>query len=322
MISKSAKRKVVLDTIDRFPTLGNRTLARIVMHDYGDLFENNIEKVRTIIRYHRGSMGEVNRKYARKEKVEMPLSWSGERIPYHLKPGTWLIMADLHVPFHSMKAVESALSYAKKQNITGILIAGDWQDCASVSFWSFARKRDFDKEMEIFIDFVDFLCAEFPDTEIVYQQGNHEYRLPRYYQMKAPELIGIPLASIESVLGFEERGIEQLDYLQLVMAGKLPILHGHEVNKIAYTVNPARGLFIKIKSWGMCAHVHRTTEHSERDIHDTLLTTWTVGCLCDLSPDYNPYTNNWNWGFAIVNVEKDGNFEVQNKRMLSSGKVV
>ena len=32
--------------------------------------------------------------------------------------------------------------------------------------------------------------------------------------------------------------------------------------------------------------------------------------------------NNWNWGFAFVNVEEDGNFEVTNRRILSNGKVV
>lgn len=32
--------------------------------------------------------------------------------------------------------------------------------------------------------------------------------------------------------------------------------------------------------------------------------------------------SNWNWGFALVNVEKNGDFEVENRRILPSGKVV
>src|SRR5574343_300047 len=70
------------------------------------------------------------------------------------------------------------------------------------------------------------------------------------------------------------------------MAGKLPILHGHEVRRMAMAVNPARGLFMRLKSWGMCGHCHKTSEHTERDIRGTILTTWSVGCLCDLSPVY------------------------------------
>jgi len=41
-----------------------------------------------------------------------------------------------------------------------------------------------------------------------------------------------------------------------------------------------------------------------------------------MHPDYAPYGTNWNWGFAIVNVEKNGNFEVVNRRILPNGKVV
>jgi hypothetical protein len=126
---------------------------------------------------------------------------------------------------------------------------------------------------------------------------------------------------METILGLEYRDIEFLDYLQLVMAGKLPILHGHEVPNISRTVNPARGLFQHTKTWAMCSHCHTTSQHPAKDIYGTLLTTWSTGCLCDLSPDYNPFGNNWNWGFALVNVEKNGDFEVENKRILPSGKV-
>ena len=45
----------------------------------------------------------------------------------------------------------------------------------------------------------------------------------------------------------------------VVMAGKLPILHGHEINHIDRAVNPARGLFLKAKSWAACSHCHSTS---------------------------------------------------------------
>ena len=88
------------------------------------------------------------------------------------------------------------------------------------------------------------------------------------------------------------------------------------------TVNPARGLFLRAKTFSACSHCHTTSEHSTRDINDLMITTWSFGCLCDLSPDWNPIGNDWNWGFALINVEKDNNFEVENRRILSSGRVV
>jgi hypothetical protein len=53
-----------------------------------------------------------------------------------------------------------------------------------------------------------------------------------------------------------------------------------------------------------------------------LITTWSFGCLCDLEPEYNPYGNDWNWGFGLISIEKSGHFEVINLRVLPSGKVV
>jgi hypothetical protein len=321
----SAKTEAIRLALERFPNLGSRTIARIVLHDHGDLYDNDIEKIRNTIRYYRGAVGKASRIKGKKPHVKppvMPKTWREVRTPHIIPPGLWAVLNDLHVPFHDIRAVESAISYIKSQKVDGILFNGDLQDCASVSFWMSGRKRDFDRELEVFIDFLEFVRHEFPKAKIVYKPGNHEYRLPRYYQTKAPDLIGIPLAVFDEVLGLEKRGIEYLDYFQLVMAGKLPILHGHEVRRMAMAVNPARGLFMRLKSWGMCGHCHKTSEHTERDIRGTILTTWSVGCLCDLSPDYDPFTNGWNHGFALVNVEKDGDFEVENKRILPSGKVV
>lgn len=321
----AAKAEIIKDAIRRFNHLPTRTIARYVLHNYGPIFDSNLELIRSAIRRYTGKHGEKNRDDMRNSILPhnpqpMPQTWSAKRISYKLPPGLWLVLSDVHVPFHEPKAIEAAVKYGQAEKITGILYNGDLQDCAAISYWPSARKRDFDKEVEIFIDFLDFMEREFPGIPQVYKPGNHEYRLPRYYQAKAPEMIGLPLQAVDDILGFEYRGIEYLDYFQIVMAGKLPIIHGHEYRTITSSVNPARGLFLKTKSWAACAHCHQTSEHSDKNIQGQLLTTWSFGCLCDLSPDYNPY-GNWNWGVAIVNVEKNGDFEVVNRRILPSGKI-
>jgi predicted phosphodiesterase len=320
------KTEIIKDAIRRFEHLPVRTIARYVLHNYGPVFDGSLEKIRSAIRYHIGQNGEKNRELL-KEKVShssqgIPQTWRVNREAYNLSPGLWFVINDAHVPFHELKPIEAAFKYAQAEKVDGLLFNGDMQDCASVSFWPSGRKRDFDKEVELFIDFLDFTDSEFPKAKKVYKPGNHEYRLPRYYQSKAPELIGLPLQAVDGVLGLEYRGIEFLDYFQIVMAGKLPILHGHEIPAISRAVNPARGLFLRAKSWAMCGHCHTTSEHTSKNIQGTLLTTWSVGCLCDLSPDYNPFGNDWNWGFALINVEKNGDFEVVNRRILPNGKVV
>lgn len=325
-VARTQKGKIIQDYITKFPNFGNLTIAKIIIHNQGDIFNNDVEAMRSLVRHYRGANGEGSHLYktegAPTTPKAIPVTWRKIRTPYYLAPGLWLIFPDAHCPFHELKPIEATISYAKQQKIDGVLFSGDLQDCASISYWLTDRKRDVDRETLQFIEFLDFLCYEFEGIKKVYKPGNHEYRLPRLYQSKLPELTGIPLAIMDEVFNFEQRDIEYLEYYQKIYAGKLPILHGHEIRNISVAVSPARGLFLRFLSWGMCSHVHRTSENTERNIEGTLLTTWTTGCLCDLSPDFDPYANKWNWGFALVNVDKDGGFEVENRRILPNGKVV
>ncbi|MDW8003087.1 MAG: hypothetical protein RMJ39_10610, partial [Deltaproteobacteria bacterium] len=129
-----------------------------------------------------------------------------------------------------------------------------------------------------------------------------------------------PLLAMEALLRLPERGIELIDLNQIVYMGELPVFHGHEIRYIQ-AVNPARMLFMRIKQWGLMAHAHQTSEHTEKNLQGTYLTTWSVGCLCNLNPEWNPYGNSWNHGFAIVEVTDKGFFNVENKRILPGGEI-
>ena len=318
---------IVKDAVRRFQHLPALTIAKHVLNTYGDSFENDLELIRTRVRYYLGRSGEKNRGCAqakdlfRIQDVSMPQTWRKTRKAYKLPEGLWLVLSDVHVPYHEPRPIEAAIQYGQAEKVSGIFLNGDIQDCSAVSYWRTLR-RDFNREIEATIDFFDFLRHEFPKAHIVYKPGNHEYRLPSYYVTHAPDLAGTPLAAMETILGFEQRKIEFLDYHQTVKAGKLPIIHGHELNKLNRTVNPARGLFLRAKSFAACSHCHTTSEHTSTNIHGEIMTCWSFGCLCDLHPDYCTIGNDWNWGFALVNVEKNGDFEVVNKRILPSGQVV
>ena len=321
------KSQIVKDTVRRFQHLPNRTIAQFLINEYGELFDNDIEKARDSVRYYTGKRGEHNRNnsadkslFRTDEKIKMPQTWRKVRTPYNLPVGSWLVLSDIHIPFHEPKPLEAAIQWGQANKVDGIFLNGDILDCAAVSYWPTA-KRDFNKEIEAGIDFFDFLRKEFPKSKIVYKPGNHEYRLPRLFVSKVPELCETPYAAMETVMGFEQRGVEFLDYHQIVKAGKLPILHGHELPNIQRTVSPARGLFLRTKNFAACSHCHTTSEFTTRDIQDNIITTWSFGCLCDLSPDYNPLGNDWNWGAALINIEKDGDFDIENKRILPNGKL-
>lgn len=321
------KDEIVRDAVRRFFHLPNQTIAKYILATHGPLFDGDLEKIRSRVRFVVGKKGKHNRGIATDRSLfrdtikTIPKTWREVRTPYHLPTGLGLILSDAHVPFHEPDAIEAAVQAGQAEKVDWVFLNGDIQDCAAVSFWP-KRKRDMNAEIEMVIDFFDWLRNQFPKKKIIYKPGNHEYRLPRYYMSKAPELIDTPYAAMEAVLGFEKRKITFLDYFQLVYAGDLPIIHGHEVKGISNTVNAARGLFLKTKTYSACSHCHSTSEHPTRTIEGKLLTTWSFGCLCDLNPEYCVFGNNWNHGFALINVEKDGFFEVVNRRILPNWKVV
>ena len=157
--------------------------------------------------------------------------------------------------------------------------------------------------------------------KIVYKPSNHEKRLPDYLLSNAPYAAESPLAAMETLVDFEHRNIEFLDYNQKVMAGALSMIHGHEIRYLSKVVNMARGLFLKTHAHALCAHGHQTSHHSATDINDQEIGCWSVGCMCDLHPDWNPFGNQWNWGFATVEVEKHDGFHVNNYRVMRDGKL-
>jgi len=320
------KAEIIKDVCRKYPQFPSRSLARYVLDLYGGLWNNDIEIIRSRIRYYRGTNGESQRKLVKEiiptEKSVIPKDWNIHSKPYKLKSGKYLVLSDIHVPFHDIKALESAVSYGQKEKVTGLLLNGDAWDCQGVSFWPSVKRPDFMGELTVFIGVLDFLCQELPKTIKVYKPGNHEYRLIRYFANRIPELIGSPLATMETLVDFEGRGIDFIDYFQVIMAGKLPVFHGHEFRSISTAVNPARGLFLKAKSYAACSHYHRTSEHTDTNVNDEYLTCWSFGCVCNLHPEYQPQGGNWNHGLAIIEIDDKGNFEVSNKRILSSGKVV
>jgi len=106
-----------------------------------------------------------------------------------------------------------------------------------------------------------------------------------------------------------------------VMAGKLPILHGHELPKgVSAPVNPARGAFMRTLSTVLVGHSHRSSGHAESDMWHDETFCWSTGCLCDLTPEY-ARINRWNWGFALATVHDDESFDVENLRITADGKV-
>lgn len=241
-----------------------------------------------------------------------------DRTPYQIDgPASVLVLPDIHVPYHDMTAVQVALAWGKKRKPTHILLNGDFIDFEAVSAWDGdPADRNLKVELDTAKEMLRHIRSVFPKQPIIYKEGNHDERLRKYIWKHAPELSGLPSITLPELLEFDEIGITCVGDKKKVRLGALTVFHGHEYRTpMTNPVNPARGLFLRAITSSLCSHYHQRSEHSEPTADGKLITTWSTGCLCQLSPNYQPY-GKWCHGFAFVQVKKDGVFDVLNPRII------
>lgn len=337
MAKAPTKAELARALCEKYPKQESRSLAKRLYADNKLLFKN-LESARTAVRYVRGTNGDRNRNVAsvkvadgfgKKRKagqgstLTCPPSLAEEWTPYELPTGFGLSISDIHLPYHSEIAVNAAINHAKRRTPDWVLLNGDLADFYSVSRWDKdPKKRGLAKEVETIRSFLDWLRECFPKAKIVYKAGNHEERWDKFIWNKAPELFDIDQCRWDYILGLEQREIDLVTDGRPVLAGKLPIFHGHELPKgLTNPVNQARGAFLRTLSTTLTAHGHRSSTHPEADMWHNVKVSWSQACLCDLRPEY-ARINKWNWGFAEIDVARDGNFEVDNYQISKDAEVM
>jgi predicted phosphodiesterase len=232
-----------------------------------------------------------------------------------------LLLSDIHVPFHNIQALTLALKYGLDNDVNTILLNGDIIDFYAISrFEKDPRKRNFGHEVLMTRQFLTTLRKLFPNAAIYYKCGNHDVRYDHYIMRNAPDLLGMNEFSFESLMHLDKLDITFIPDKQIIHAGQLTILHGHELGSSVFSpVNIARGLFLRAKASALCGHHHQASEHTEPNINGKITTCWSVACLCELHPDYMPL-NKHHHGFAHITVLDNGDFEVSNYRIVN-GKI-
>lgn len=251
-------------------------------------------------------------------QYDLPLPITKEYEPYYLpKNGRLLVFGDVHIPYHNINGLNIMIGYALKENITSILINGDFFDHYTLSpFMKDPDKKDYKKEIESGRELLQVFANLFPHTERFLKFGNHDEWYQAYMWKKAPELWSDPDFHLENRIRCDENGFRVIKDKRIVMAGNLPILHGHEINMKGTTVNPARTLYLKVKHSCICSHLHVSSQHNEKDINGKHISTWSIGHMGQENPEYAPI-NSWNLGFAIIDYDET-NFEVNNYKIINN----
>jgi predicted phosphodiesterase len=308
-------------------------LARIVYNDNKLLFKD-VESARSTLRDIEGKHGRAASKidqeagFVRTEErprnpYNIPESDETVYEPYKLKCKRLLILSDIHIPYHSISALTAAFDYAKKEKPDCVLLNGDTIDHFALSkFAKDPKKRHFAEELNTFKEFFPIIQKVFKDAKIVFKVGNHEERYEHFLWQKAKELEGVNEFKFENIIKARANGIDFVGGKRIIHANKLNIIHGHEFASGFFSpVNVARGLALRAKASAIQGHNHQSSEHTQVDINGKVMTTFSVGALCELHPEYAPI-NNWNHGFCLVDLADNGeDFEVRNKRIYK-GKVL
>lgn len=235
-------------------------------------------------------------------------------------PAKVLLVSDLHVPYHDAQALRLALKTGVEQGCDTFYLNGDGLDFYGLSrFVKDPRARRPKEEIRTMQDIMTQVERLFKRR--VYKCGNHDERWQIALFQGAGWLAEFAEFEFPAVMGFAERGWDFVESKQRAEFGHLHVLHGHEATRgLAAPVNPARGVWLKVKATCAVGHWHQVSQHTENMALDRrVVASWSTGCLCDLSPEYAPI-NNWAHGFAIVDVQRDGNFAFQNYRIIE-GKV-
>lgn len=327
-MNTTAKGKIIVEYLERYPTMPSLTMAKLIVKTL-PLDFSKVEDARALIRYYRGATGQLNRQRLNYRKhitdsVYNPFSAivsdSEDFLPYVLgkKDNNIGIISDLHIPNHRLEPIHIAVKKLQSEKVNTIIINGDLLD--NTPFTRHEGKRPSAADVRRWFDlsemFLEFLRDQFPNCRILWAEGNHDYWYRRWMNQHAWQLDEDPYFSLQERLHLEEYKIEFVPQSQYIMAGKLSIAHGHHVVKgIIAPVNAARGVYTKAKRSMLIGHVHVESSHTETDLHGDIVTTFSTGCLCTLTPEYQPMGGKACHGFAHVITEDDGNFIVKNYRI-------
>jgi predicted phosphodiesterase len=327
-MSEKIQGKIVKEYLAKFPTATSAALSRKILKENKVVFDT-AENVRQLVRYYRGSHGQVNRGKLRSKEHEgttpqLPKSYGEERPPLKLPIANneILVMSDFHVPYHTNEAIECAIEYGRKNKINTVILNGDILDFHMLSrFEKDPRARSVRDEFDTAFALLTYIRHKFPKADIYWTMGNHDVRYEKWLFSKAPEIFDDPYYKLEERLQLNSLKIKVVDNLTMIMAGKLFIAHGDKWQNGTFSpVNPARGLYMKVKKSALMSHVHNVSQHSEKDVSGQITSCWSIGCMSELRPAYNPYCNKYQHGFAHVSVEKGGAFSVKN-HMIIDGKI-
>jgi predicted phosphodiesterase len=254
-----------------------------------------------------------------KEKIQKELDEIRQRLSNKLNPKMqkWLVLSDIHRPFHNQVLWSKVLQLIKDlgSSLYGIILAGDYLDLYTLGSYNAESLANL-SGLTLQDEYIDGLqgidelnSVLHKDAKKYFLFGNHEDRYFRHIKEKDNAKYGGALLNPTEALYLYEHNWEvktdwQSDYFTL---GKhLDVIHG-----VYTSVNAAKTHLDKTQHSVMFGHTHRV-----QCFHTGNKAAYNIGGLYDIKSkgfSYMPRLQRETWanGFAIVNINDDGEFYVE-----------
>lgn len=322
MAKLTNKGAIVKKYLTDFPNTKDMVLAKKLHTEHPIHFED-VEQARGLIKSYRGKgSGGNNLKdksfFGSGFQIPKPKSRDFKPLILRSQDNNIGIISDLHIPNHREEPIRIALEYFREQQVNTIIINGDLLDNTPFSKWEHkpVSGKDVKKWFDMAEAFLAMLRREFPECRILWLEGNHDFWYYKWLIKKAPILFGDEYFHLSQRLHLDKYGIEYIEQERYVLAGKLAICHGHHLVKgIIAPVNAGRGVYMRAKRSVLIGHVHVESSHTETDMDGKIVTCWSSGCMCTLTPEYQPFGGKACHGFSHVKVKAGGSYRVNNYRI-------
>jgi predicted phosphodiesterase len=225
---------------------------------------------------------------------------------------TYLIIPDLHIPFHCPKYLKLVTKILKHLRPNGIVQLGDALDFWQLSTYDKdpARKNTIGDDIAEWNAVIGQWMALLPrNGEIHLLEGNHEFRLHRYVARHARDLHEI-VRPLPSLLNIKERNaassitVKWHPYTKWSSCriGDCTLLHGFYFNAHVAATNLA-----KYRTNVICGHTHRL-QHVADGVHYSV----TLGHASDeIQTAHQPTPTGWTQALAILTVDDAGKTGVE-----------
>jgi hypothetical protein len=229
------------------------------------------------------------------------------------KPGNYLVLGCWHVPFNNKDLTQRVFELMDSHTFEGLVINGDFLDLNTLSGHDKGKFTaipglTLDQEYQYGKEVLDQMVDLLPDDAAkVFLYGNHENRWQRF--VGDMQNAKTPPKSPTQGLGLFENGFTVVDDYSngyITLGKHLDVLHG-----VYYNTHCAKAHIDKLRGSVLFNHTHRIQSFIEGNTRG-----FNIGWGGDVTHRAFSYADrttrtSWQNGFAVVTIDEEGRYYVQ-----------